>query len=106
MTTLTFPDGPDSPFCLPDWRWRRAEYLVDSGRRVCRRRDDHQVREAVLFLRDLRRCPGDRAHQRLAARQPALHQAHSLYAGEPTFQKSSALTGPPSGGRPSGSDFA
>jgi hypothetical protein len=86
MNVLRAPDGPDSPFCLPDWRWRSAEYLVDCGRRVCRRRDDQQVREAVQYLRHLRRCQGERAHQRLARRYPALYLAHSLY-GAPTFQR-------------------
>jgi hypothetical protein len=86
MNTLTFPDGPDSPFCRPDWRWLRAEYLVDSGRRVSRR-DDQQVREAAQYLRHQRRCQGETAHQRLARRYPALYLAHALYAGEPSLQK-------------------
>jgi hypothetical protein len=59
---------------------------VDTGRRVSRR-DDKQVREAVQYLRHLRRCQGDMTHQRLARRYPALYLAHGLYTGEPTFQR-------------------
>jgi hypothetical protein len=72
---------------LPAWRWWRAEYLVGTGRRVSRRRDDQLVRVAVLFLRDLRRCDDDRTRRRLPRRYPALYLAHALYAGEPAFQR-------------------
>jgi hypothetical protein len=31
MGILEAPGGPDSPFCMADWRWRRAEYLARVG---------------------------------------------------------------------------
>ena len=34
----------------PDWRWRRARWLVERGRYFSRRRDDHEFVECVLHL--------------------------------------------------------
>jgi hypothetical protein len=71
----------------PDWRWRRALYLVENGRRVSPRRDDAWARAAVRFCRALRRCRGEAARQALARRLPALFQAHALYAGPPSLAR-------------------
>jgi hypothetical protein len=49
-------DDPADPFRPVDWRWRRALYLVETGRRVAPRRDDAWARAAARFCRALRRC--------------------------------------------------
>lgn len=41
---------PHSPFRPPEWRWRRAEYLAATGRRIDRRLDDGWVVTARRLL--------------------------------------------------------
>jgi hypothetical protein len=50
--THYYPDLQKHSFSRsPDWRWRRANYLVDQGRRVFSDRDDADTAQAVRFLR-------------------------------------------------------
>jgi hypothetical protein len=42
---------PGSPFRVPEWRWLRAEYLNETGRRMDRRIDDQWVKHARDALR-------------------------------------------------------
>ena len=51
-----FPDlQRHSFFRPPDWRWRRAQWLVARGRYVTPRRDDEETGRAVRYLRALAR---------------------------------------------------
>jgi hypothetical protein len=68
----------------PDWRWRRAEDLVERGRRLSTRRDDSRVREAVHFIRRLRRTNGEAARRRLTRYRSDLAAAYTLFVVEPS----------------------
>src|SRR5262245_20014304 len=66
-----------------DWRYRRALALLEGGKRPSRTRDDEWTRQALRFLKALRRCRDDQGRQRLAQQLPALSQAHSVYTADP-----------------------
>lgn len=65
---------PDSPFCVPEWRWLRAAYLVEAGRRYDHRVDDEWVRHA----RDARRGRG-----RSNSPAATVREAREVWAGDP-----------------------
>jgi hypothetical protein len=69
--------APGSPLSPPDWRWRRAAFIVEHGRRLSAR-DDAVVRKAVAYRRALARCRGEAGRRRLANRHPGLHAAVGL----------------------------
>lgn len=69
---------PDSPFRPPDWRWRHAQGVAASGRRISRNRDDPESIAAIRYLRMLPGCRTDCDRARLAAQWPAHHAAHQL----------------------------
>src|SRR5262249_36643980 len=66
-----------SPLRTPDWRWRRACFLVDRGRYFCRRRDDRETGRAVRYLRALA-CPHGRLAAQVAKHDPTTGAAHRL----------------------------
>ncbi len=67
-----------NPFRPPDWRWQRAQWLVEDGRYHSQRRDDEPTGEAVRYLRTLARRPGIR-ETTLQRRFPAVHAARRLH---------------------------
>jgi len=71
--------SPQSPLRPPGWRWLRAGYLVDNGRRLSRCRDDNKVWDAVAFYRALRSCQDERGRARLARKMPAFFEAWQVY---------------------------
>jgi hypothetical protein len=66
----------NSPTRPPDWRWRRANALIQQNRRLLPRRDDVPTLVAACFLRVSRRNP-----RRAAAEFPAVQAAHELHEG-------------------------
>lgn len=75
------PYHPDlqkhSPFRPPDWRWRRANWLVARGLYHCRRRDDEDTGRAVRYLRSLASRPGTRGAAALR-RYRDVHSARQI----------------------------
>ena len=69
----------DNPFRPLDWRWRRAQHLVDTGGNYCRHRDDRVTGRAVEYLRALARCTTDRRTAKLRQRMADIAQAHRLH---------------------------
>lgn len=54
-----YPDlQQHSPSRRPDWRWQRAQRLLDAGRYFSRRRDDEQTGRAIHYLRSLQKSGG------------------------------------------------
>jgi hypothetical protein len=53
------------PCRTPDWRWQRAQWLVDREMYCTWQRDDIPTCQAVRYLRALRRCRGGRPSRRL-----------------------------------------
>lgn len=43
------------PFRRPDWRWERAQYLVDQGKYFSTKRDDTATGIAIKYLREMGR---------------------------------------------------
>jgi hypothetical protein len=70
-----------SCFRRPDWRWRRAHWLVDRGRYLSRRRDDEETGRAVHYLRALARCR-DGPSPSFLRRFGDLYSAHRLRVEE------------------------
>jgi hypothetical protein len=66
-----------SPFRAPDWRWRRAQWLVTHGYHFSQKRDDEATRKAVQYLRALIRGKGDLSSTSLT-RFPDVWAAHRL----------------------------
>ena len=64
-----------------DWRWRRAQRLIEGGRYASRQRDDAVTCRAVHFLRALRRAHSRRARLGLARSKPHLYAAHQVHIG-------------------------
>jgi hypothetical protein len=66
-------------FRTPEWRWRRAQWLVTNGRNFSSRRDDEATRDALRLLRDM----GGRRHRprerTLAKHHPEIWQAYHLW---------------------------
>jgi hypothetical protein len=73
------PANPRRPL---DWRWLRAGYLLDHGRRWSRRRDDGPTRRAKLFRAALRRSRGEADRRSLARRMPDVAGAYVIYRDE------------------------
>lgn len=69
-----------NPTCPVDWRWRRAEHLVSTGRYASSKRDDGLTCQAVHFIRALNRCTTKRQLAGLAERVPDFHGAHQVRA--------------------------
>jgi hypothetical protein len=67
-----------SPFTPPDWRYLRARYLVEEGKRPSRR-DDQATLEAWRFFRRLGRCDDQRQRERVRRRWPHLAAAVELH---------------------------
>jgi hypothetical protein len=66
-----------SPFTPPDWRYLRARYLFEEGKRPSRR-DDQATLEAWRFFRRLGRCDDQRQRERVRRRWPHLAAAVAL----------------------------
>lgn len=71
------PPWLPGPFQPPNWRWLRARWLYERGKRPARNIDDGWVARAWNYLTAIDRCTQDDAStQRLDA---ALREAHWLY---------------------------
>jgi hypothetical protein len=57
----------NSPIRPPDWRWRRATWLVSQGRNYSRCRDDEGTGRAVRYLRHLARGRGRHVYRHIHA---------------------------------------
>jgi hypothetical protein len=67
-----------NPLRRPDWRWRRAAWLINHRRSFSKRRDDDQTRQALNYLRGAIRCQGV-AITKLLDRFPEIHAARQLH---------------------------
>jgi hypothetical protein len=70
---------PGNYFRPPNWRWRRANDLVDDGPPLSPGHDDGPVQEAMRYLRAWRGCRAEEELQRLALDMPDLYGAHQLH---------------------------
>src|SRR5579859_6578524 len=79
MGIVYYPDlQKHSPCRQPDWRWRRAQWLVANRRHLSHRHDDEKTRRVVAYLRYLRQS---HVGQELARRRdPDLACAHSIHS--------------------------
>jgi hypothetical protein len=64
---------------LPDWRYRRGEYLVERDERPSPRDDDATI-AGWHYLSAMRRCREEEQREEVARGHPALHAAHTLRA--------------------------
>ena len=71
----------DNPHRPVDWRWWRAQRLVEEGRYASQKRDDLVTCRAVHFLRALGRAGSRRARSGLARSLPHMFGAHQLRTG-------------------------
>jgi hypothetical protein len=65
-----------SPLTSVDWRWRRAQRLVEHRQARSRLRDDAATRRAASYVRDLARYGG--LSPKLAGKHPQIWAAHRL----------------------------
>jgi len=66
----------------------RCQHLADHHKRArSRRHDDEWTRAGLRFLNALRRCRNEVARQRLAHREPAIHQAYSVHTDESPMRR-------------------
>ncbi len=71
----------------PDWRWRRACYLVAHHRHATPKREDPPTLRAVRFLRAAKKLCSEWGYARLAQREPDLVAALQLhFRGERTLE--------------------
>lgn len=75
-----------SPVRWPEWRWRRAQQLVRSGRYFSRRRDDEWTGQATRYLRGLARCPDLSPSPKILRFYPEVSAAHSLHRASGTTE--------------------
>lgn len=88
---LSYPQSQTyNPARPPDWRWRRACHIVESGMYASSKRDDEMTCRAVRFLRASRRCRSDRGYRNLAKREPGIFLALRL-ARESTLEVQSRV---------------
>jgi hypothetical protein len=71
-----------SPFRSPDWRWRRAEWLVANGCNFSRRRDDEETGCAVRYLHALARYRGGVPSPDVVRRFPFVVEACQLHGND------------------------
>jgi hypothetical protein len=80
MKIVTFPQlQQHHPLQSPAWRWRRAQWLAQRGRRCSCRRDDVETRSADGYLRALARSRPGTPFAAILRRYPAVHGAHQLH---------------------------
>lgn len=77
---------PDSPFRKPDWRWKRACWLMERGKRVSRRLDDDWVRRAKEFVKRQRAASPTTARSS-GTSEAALQEALFLAAEAPDHDR-------------------
>ncbi len=73
----------ENPFRPPDWRWKRAAWLVANKMNASRKRDDGPTCRAVQFMRNLRRVGDDIGCRRLMGRFPDIVLAVKLSKAGP-----------------------
>jgi hypothetical protein len=76
----------DHPLRPPAWRWLRASYLADNGKKPSRERGAAGVRAAVRFCRALRHSD-TAAREKLRRRMSALYAAYQFFSGRPTLRR-------------------
>src|SRR5580700_10657806 len=74
---------PGSPFRRPEWRWLRANFLVQYHRRVDRRIDD----DAVVDLRDYLKIITGSCPRRLSPTNECIQSAVALYEEMPAARR-------------------
>ena len=67
-----------NPFRPPDWRWDRANDLVNRRRYYSKKRDDTATGIAVRYLRDMARCYSELRLRRTKDRYKHVDQAKQL----------------------------
>jgi hypothetical protein len=72
----------DNPRRPVDWRWQRANALVEEGGRPSRTYDDEGTFEALKFLRRLNSCTSESQRRYLAEDVPDIYWAHDFYQSE------------------------
>lgn len=66
-------------FRRPHWRWERAQYLVDYGMYVSRKRDDTATGIAVKYLREVARCSIEGRKRRIRSRFDHVDRARHVF---------------------------
>jgi hypothetical protein len=71
--------NPKNPLREVSWRWGRAGHLLESGRKLSRRRDDRWVRSAFAFRSAMSACGAPADFYVLAEEHPAVFWAYRLW---------------------------
>jgi hypothetical protein len=74
--------SPHDPFKPPDWRWQRAEWLLEKGRYARKASDDAHTVRAKKFMVALHNVKDDLDQARLAEREPGIFYAVQIHRRE------------------------